>query len=515
MIMLNRHALGALLHGLFLCGLVISGSLEVRVANAQSRANIASSAPDAPRPNVIQSAIPTGQRSVGSVSTSIQVVGPYATSILAPEASSGPLTLTIDEAIERGIKFNLGSIAAAIRTQSAQASVTAARGALLPNVSGNLSESVNRISLAAQGFSSSTLPSIGSYFPSAIGPFHYYTAQAQVSQSALDLVSVRNYIAAREQGNSVALSAHDAREQVVLAVAGTYLQVLTQTARVQSAEAQVKSAQAIYNQAVQQKNAGAKSTIEVNRSQVELQSRQLQLLAQQADIKKQKMALARLIGLSADRDFITAETLEGKIPELPSIDDLYERSTNRYDLKAMEVQLRAAEESRKAAAAEWLPTVRVSGFYGLQGPDFNHGSGVYSGTASLSMPIFNGGITRSDMQQADAAVQQRRAELSAKQEDVRVDVRSAWIDLETVTRQYAVAQSNKQLAQQTLEQSADRFEAGAATSVELVQSQEAQAAAEQDYINSLFSIRLAQLNLARAVGTAELDAAKILKGVQQ
>jgi outer membrane protein TolC len=140
---------------------------------------------------------------------------------------------------------------------------------------------------------------------------------------------------------------------------------------------------------------------------------------------------------------------------------------------------------------------------------------VYSGTASLTLPIFNSGQTSSDKQQADAVVEQRRAELSARQEDVRLEVRSAWIDLDTVTKQYVVAESNRALAQQTLQQSADRFAAGAAESVELVQLQETLAAAEQDNINSLFSIRLAQMNLARAVGSAEQDAPKILKGVRE
>lgn len=483
-------------------------------AFAQSRSQLAAPIPDAPRPNISQSTLP-GRQSANTVSSSVMVSGPYATSTLAPDANGAPLTLTIDEAIERGLKYNLGAIAASLRTQSAQASVAGARSALLPNISGSISENVNRISLASQGFSSSTLPSIGSYFPSAIGPFHFYGAQAQLSQNAFDLVAVRNYIVAREQGKSAILSARDAREQVVLAVASAYLQVLTEAARVQSAEAQAKSAQSIYDQAVQQRDAGAKSTIEVNRSRVELQSRQLQLLAQQGEIKKQKMALARLIGLSADREIIPVEALTGSAPDLPSLDTLYDRATERYDIKSIEAQLRAAEQSRKAAGAERLPSIRLSGFYGIQGPNFTSGAAVYSGTASLSVPIFNGGQTSSDVQQANAIVQQRRAELSARQEDVRVEVRSAWIDLDTVTKQYVVAESNRALAQQTLQQSADRFAVGAAESVELVQSQETLAAAEQDYINSLFSIRLAQMNLARAVGSAEQDAPKILKGVRE
>jgi outer membrane protein TolC len=451
---------------------------------------------------------------VNSTSTSVQVSGPYGTSVLAPDASGEPLSLTIETAIQRGLKYNLGAFAASVRSQSARSSVTNARSALLPTVSANFSEYVERENLAAMGFDGSNLPSIGTYFPSALGPFHYYAAQAQLSHNAFDLVATRNYMAAKDEGRAANLSERDAREQIVLAVAATYLQVLAQAAQVGSIESQVKYAQAAYDQAVQQRDSGAKSSIDVNRSRVELQRRQQQLLAQSGENKKQKMNLARLIGLSADREFSVAESFDESASELPSLDDLYQRAMGRNDVKASEAQLHAAEEFRRAAVAERLPSVRLSGFYGVQGPNFNSGTSVYSGTATLSVPIFNGGQTRSDLQQADATIEQRRTSLSAKKEDVRFEVRSAWIDQDTAMKQLVVAESNRVLAQETLHQSMDRFNVGAADSVEVVQSQETLAAAEQDYINSLYSLRLAQMNLARAAGSAEQDVPKIIKGVR-
>jgi len=140
---------------------------------------------------------------------------------------------------------------------------------------------------------------------------------------------------------------------------------------------------------------------------------------------------------------------------------------------------------------------------------------VYSGTATLSIPVFNGGQIRSDVQQAEASLKQSRAAYSAKQEDVRLEVRSAWIDEDTSIKQLAVAENNRELALQTLRQSMDRFNVGAADSVEVAQSQDTLASAEQDYINGLYSLRLAEINLARAVGNAEQDVPKILKGVRQ
>ena len=483
-------------------------------ADAQSRAQLAQQGASAPGPSINQSPLPGGQSTVNTLSTLVQVPGPYATSTAAPDAEGGPLRLTIEDAIHRGLRYNLGAIAASVRRDTAQGAIAGARSALMPSMTGAFSESVNKVNMASEGFDASGLGAVGSYFPSTIGPFHFYEAQGQVSYSAFDMVAVRNLLAAREQGKAAAMSERDAREQIVLAVAATYLQALVQQARVESAESQVKYAQAVYEQAVEQKEAGVRSSIEVNRSRVQLQSRQQQLFAQQGEMKKQQMRLARLIGLSAARELLLEEALATGIPELPQLEALYRQTQERPDVQAKKAELKSAEESRRAAMAERLPSVRLSGNFGLQGANFNGGTSVYSGTATVSVPLFNGGQTRSDIQQADAVVEQNRALLSAKLQDVQFEVRSAWVDQETASKQLAVATDNRALAQQTLQQSIDRFKVGAADSVEVAQSEDMVAAAEQDYIGSLFAVRLSEMDLARAVGVAEQEVAKIVKGVR-
>lgn len=492
----------------------LAASASISLLQAQSRAQLSASPADLPGPSISQSVIPGGQPGVTSTNSSVQISAPFSSSVLAPDASGAPLLLTIDEAIRRGLTYNLGAVAAAVRRHSAGASLLGSRSALLPTVSGSVTENVNKVDLAAEGFDTSSLPSIGQYFPSAIGPFHYYSAQANVSQSALDVVAIRNLLTAKESGHAADLSQQDVREQIVLAVAAAYLQVLAQNARVSAAQSEVKYAQAIYDQAVQQKAAGAKSSIEVNRSRVQLQERQQQLLAQLGAAEKQKMILTRIIGLSADREIQLAETLEPSVPDIPTLDSLYSLAMNRSDVKASEAEFRSAENARQAATAERLPSVRLNGFYGEQGGDFHSGSTVYSGSVTLNIPVFNGGQIRSDVQQADAVLEERRAALTAKREDVRFEVRSAWIDLDTASKQLAVAENNRSLAEETLKQSVDRFNVGAADSVEVVQSQDQLSAANQDYINSLYSLRLAQISLARAIGTAESDVPSILKGVR-
>lgn len=481
----------------------------------QSRMQIMQNGGGPPTLSVQQAPLPAGRQSVNGLSTTIRVDGPFASSVVAQDASGVPLHLTIDNAITRALRHNLGIYAAAARSASSRGALTAIRSALLPSVMGSLSESVDKVNLASEGFDASDLPSIGAAFPSVIGPFHLYNAQAQVSYSAFDMVAIRNLLAARASTNAAAFSEKDAREQIVLAVAATYLQVQVQQARVDSASSQLKYARSVYEQAVAQKGEGSRSALEANRSRVQMQTREQQLFAQQGELTKQKMRLARMIGLAADCEIELADSLPVANGQLPQLNGLLSRAAQRPDVEAARAELESAEQSRRAASSERLPAVHINGNVGEEGANFHSGRLVYQGSASLNVQLFDGGAARADMQQADAAITQKRASLSAKIEDVRFEVRSAWVDEETASKQLNVAEENRKLALQTLEQTIDRFTAGASDSVEVAQSQDMVAGADEDYIASLFALRLAEMSLARSVGSAEQDVPRIVKGERE
>jgi outer membrane protein TolC len=441
----------------------------------------------------------------------VQVQGPFRGSVPQP-GTAGQQTLTFDRALELAFHYNLGSAAASFAADQARGGLISARSALLPTISGSVSESVEKVNMAAQGMDAQSLGSVGQYFPPTIGPFHFYTAQAQFSQNAFDLVALRNYGAAKEQAQAARLGSLDAREQLTLAVAGMYLQIMAASSLTEADRAAVKYGQTAYEQARTRGESGAAAQIEVNRSLVEYRVAQQRLLAQEAEVQKLKMTLARMIGLPVDAEF----TLQERLPEQTqgglTLEEAYRRSENRRDLAATRSQLKAAEEARKAAKAEYLPTVGLNGSFGVQGIDPNKGSDIYSGTASVSFPIFSGKRIQGDQVQAEAALRLRQAELASAEEQARMEVRSAWIDFDVALKQVELAEANRSLARETLTQSIDRFSAGAADSVEVVQSEESLASAEHDYVGSRFSAALSRVSLARAMGEAEKEVPAILKG---
>ncbi len=452
----------------------------------------------------VQTPLPGGgAQSVNTINSTVQVQGAYQGSVPSAPAPGAPIKLSFDDAVRRGLQYNLGTVGYTQALRQAQALGKSARSSLLPLILSDAMVTDQQTDLAALGFSSIPLPA-GLSFPTVIGPYHYFDVRAGLEQSLLDFTRLRNYRASRQNVQAVQFAARDARDLVVLAVTGAYLQVIASASRVNSTRAQVETSHATYQQAVDRHDAGLAARIDVTRSQVELQTNQQRLTSVENDLAKQKISLARLTGLPPGQEFAVTDDLPyAPLADITLDQALQRAAANRADLKSAEAQVQAAETARQAAAAERYPTVQVSGDYGLIGTSPTSSHGTFSVTGSVRMPIFQGGRVQADVEQADAALQQRRSEYQDLKGRVDADVRSAFLDLNSAASQVSVAQSNRVLAADTLAQARDRFAAGVADTVEVVQAQEAVAAAEQDYIAALFAHNLAKASLARAMGQAD------------
>jgi outer membrane protein TolC len=433
-------------------------------------------------------------------------------SIGAGAPSEQPLRLSLDDALQRGLRYNLGAINSQESFRQTRGETVVARSVLLPNLNGGLLETVQQIDLAAFGFKFSLPPSAGFSIPTIVGPFNYFDLRGFLTQRIADLQALRAYQSTREAQKAAELSAGDARELVVYLVTAGYLQVLAESARVDSAKVQLASAQAIAQQASDRFTAGLSAKIDSTRSQVEMQTQQQRLTTEQAEYAKQKIALARLIGLSSGQQLILTDTLPyAPLENLTLEQAIALAAGNRSDLKAAEAQVRAAELSRKSASAERYPTLGVSADYGVIGINPATSHGTFSVTGQLKFPIWAGGHIHGDILQADAILAQRRATYEDLRARVEADVRVAFLDLNAAVDQVRVSQSQRELAQDVLVQARDRFASGVADTIEVVQAQEALSSAEQDYIASLTAHNLAKASVARATGQAEKIMRELLR----
>lgn len=421
----------------------------------------------------------------------------------------GVLSLTLLDAIDRGLKYNLGLVLSERGNESAAAARLRALSELLPHISARVGESVQQINLAAYGFPVAPGQS------AVIGPFSVFDARASVTQSVLDFNRIYNKRAADENVRGARFSYQNTRDLVVLVVGASYLQTLSDFSRVEAARAQVETSQAIYDQAVSMKNAGMVAGIDVLRAQVELQAQQQRLLLARNEYDKQMLALARVLGIPMAQEF----KLVDKIPLAQAVPITLEEALKRAfekrsDLQQAQSNLRSAELVKKAAVAQRYPSIGVSGDYGDIGRTPGSSHGTFSAAAGLQIPIFQGGRVEADIQQAEAQRKTREAEIDDLRQRIEFEVRSAFLDVTAATQQLEVATSAVEVARQQVTQSRDRFAAGITNNVEVVQAQEQLAAAEENYISSLFAHNVAKLNLARSLGVAE-DATKRFLGGKQ
>jgi outer membrane protein TolC len=183
---------------------------------------------------------------------------------------------------------------------------------------------------------------------------------------------------------------------------------------------------------------------------------------------------------------------------------------NRPDYLAAQERVRAAEAFRAAAVSENLPSVHLNADYGALGLKPSDTVATYTLAGSVNIPIFQGGRAQGRLAQADADLRQRRAEAEDMRAEIYYDVRAAFFDLQATGEQLEVAIRSRELANQELTQARDRFAAGVANNLEVVQAQQSVTTAEEQYIDALLGYDVAKAVLAQSLGDAEAAVQRIL-----
>ncbi len=421
----------------------------------------------------------------------------YQGSVAAGPATAETISLTLDDAVQRGLRNNLGILLSSTQTANARGERLQELQSLLPAVDGSINEALMQNDLAAQGL---RIP----HFPTIIGPFGYTDLRVNLSWTLVDLTSLRGYLASRHNFRATELSAEDARQMVILTVGNAYLLVLADQAAVESAQAQVDTAKVSLDQAVASHQAGTAPRLDELRARVDFQSQQQQLIVATNQLAKDRLALARVIGLPLDQKFELADQAPYAAFDQPEIPAEIEKAlANRKDRAAAAEQTAAATEQRKAATDERLPTLKATADYGDIGVNVltSHGTGNAAGT--ITIPIFKEAQFRGDAKIAQAQLDNARDQQANLDAQIEADIRNALLDIAASQKQVEVARSNVELAREELSEAQQRYAAGVSDNLAGSEAQQSLALANGQYISSLYRHNVAKLNLARSLGVAQ------------
>jgi len=425
-------------------------------------------------------------------------------------ATPGPLALTLGDVLQRALVSNLGIVTSEAEIDHARGTARVETSDLLPHIAGGMSEVRQKANLEAFGFDPARFG-----LPPVVGPFNVFDARLYASQTILDFQALNESRSEGHNERAARFTSRSRRDQVAMLSAEMYLQVLAAEARAVSARAQRDTSQTLFTQAQDLKESGIVAGIDVLRAQVRLAGDRQRVTVAEHDAQKTRLDLARMIGLPLGQEF----TLSERLPELAmpdmTIDTAVERAyAQRPDYLAAMARVQAADASRGAARGEALPVVRATADYGAIGLSPSTSLSTFSVAGRVTVPIFQGGRDQGRLIEADAELRSRKAEAENLRASIYYDIRNAFLDLEATDEELRTATGARDLAQQTLTQARDRFQAGVASNIEVVEAQQAVALADEEVIDATFGFLIAKATLAGSMGTAEDEIRRFVEGVK-
>src|SRR5713101_3547876 len=353
---------------------------------------------------------------------------PYLGSV--PSKNTGTrIELSLKGAIERGLRYNLGLIESNQASADVRAERLRALSALLPQLSARGRQAYENISYKEIGLKLPPIPGLPS-LPATSGGFGYQDARVSLTQSLYD-AGLRNHYRARKSDEQASvLNIQDSRDVVVFAVGTAYLQVIASGARVETAKAQLASAGELDQQTADRVKSEVSPEIDSLRAQVERQSAEQRLTNATNQLEKDKLTLARIVGLAIDQEFgvtdpLSYRPLTGMTNETATGDAL----RSRADLRSAEASVQSAAFTLRAKKAQRLPILSLTADYGVAGANLGNFNRVYTVAGNISMPIYTGGRIRAEVAQAQANLTRSQAEYEDLKGRVAYDVRIAWLDL--------------------------------------------------------------------------------------
>jgi len=421
----------------------------------------------------------------------------------AAQVDGSPLKLTLDRAVGLALKQNPTAQIAVLQAAQSVQDKNIARAALLPQADLQVYDAVRRSNIEAQlGIN---FPG----FPQHIGPINIFNAGPSFGMPVFDLNLWNRYRSAKAGANVSKDNSLATREQVILLVVSQYIGTLRAMATVEAAQSRVELAQALYDQAADLQTEGVGTGIDTLRANVELQNEKQALLVAQTDRDASLFGLSKLLNLEPRQEIELADSLsffDTPQPEVdPSID---EALAARPEWKALQEQTKAAEYDKKASQDLRLPTLRVDGDWAYQGTRLNNGIPVYNYQATVDVPLFTGGRTHAEIVKSDLQLKVLGEQKADLRNQIALDVKTALLNLKSARNQVEVANLGVQLSKEEVDQARDRFKAGVANNIEVIQAQDALARANDNQIAALYRFNQARADFARSIGQMEKVYAK-------
>jgi outer membrane protein TolC len=410
------------------------------------------------------------------------------------------LRLTLDQTVALALKQNPTAQIAVLTAAQSEQDKNISRAELLPHANATLTDQAEKINVLAEFGGKSPFPG----FPKTIGPFQVFSAGPTFGMPVFDLTLWRRYQAARATMGASQETSLSTREQVILLVVSQYIGTLRAMANVQASQSRVELAQALYDQAADLQKEGVGTGIDTLRANVELQNEKQRFIQAETDRETSLYALSRLLNLDPRQPLELADSLSFFDTPQPEVDTSLELAyAGRQEWKSLESQIKAAGYDKKAAQDSRLPSLRFDGNFTYIGTSSNTTLPTYNYEATVNLPLFTGGRIHAEVVRADLEIRKLEQQRDDLRNQIGLEVKTALVNLESARNEVQVANLGVQLSKEEVDQARDRFNAGVANNIEVIQAQDSLARANDNQIAALYRFNQARADLARAIGQME------------
>jgi outer membrane protein TolC len=417
-------------------------------------------------------------------------------------ASQDTLRLTLEQAVALAVKQNptqqIGLLNAAESVQDKDIS----RANLLPQANLKVADTVQRVNLQAE-FGGKPLVQ-GFRLPGHNGPFQTFSAGPTFGSPVFDLSLWKQYQATRTSVDAAKASSLSTREQVILLVVSQYIGTLRDVANVEASRSRVDLAQALYDQAADLQKEGVGTGIDTLRANVELQNEKQRLIEAENQRDSSLFGLSKLLDLNPRQKIALADSLSYFETPQPDVETSIELGlADRPEWKQLQAQEKVAKYEKQSIQYSRLPSLRFDGEWAYFGLSSTTGIPTYNYAASVNMPLFTSGRIRAEVVKQDIELQKVGQQEIDLRNQIALDVKTSLLNLESARNEVQVANLGIVLSKQEVDQARDRFRAGVANNIEVIQAQDSLARANDNQIAALYRFNQARADFARAIGQME------------
>jgi outer membrane protein TolC len=336
--------------------------------------------------------------------------------------------------------------------------------------------------------------------PTRIGPFSAYDGRARLTQTIFDFSNLGRVNAAKGQ-----VRAASAERSAV--VEGSAQNVALAYARAIRAQAVVTALAAeLVGLAVAQQKAGVSASIDVTRARTQLAEAAGQLVVAENQLERAKIDLARALGLDPATPISLSDTLTAQLgaADVPADRNaaVAQAVAARPDLAAELARGVAARTAASAISAERLPRLDLEADYGLSGVRMPDAITTRQVAIQVTVPILDGFRREGRLAEQQAVVRESDVRTRDLRQQVAADVDGALLDLHSAAARQMIAAERLELAAQEVSEARQRFRAGVAGNIEVINAQTSLLRARDADIDARFAAVSARIALARSVGSA-------------